>query len=290
MRVPDEVRKCVAFVCSKSKTSHEIRPVGTAFFLSIPTSRTGNLFSYVVTAKHVVEGIRQRSEDQIVYLRVNMKSRAPEHIATPIEKWEFHSQDLSADVAVLPGMQLDGVDCLHVPVTMVATSGLFSSAGLGVGDEVFLTGLFVGHSGRSRNIPIVRVGTIAAMPEEPVATKIGDIEAYLVEARSIGGLSGSPVFVHLGPMREDPVTGSYQMLERGQFFLLGLMHGHWKVELAAVGTDDAGEEAVNMGIAIVVPISKVLDIINQPKHAEARRVWEEEMGTISGGAGVGPSR
>ena len=66
-----------------------------------------------------------------------------------------------------------------------------------VGEEVFVTGLFSHHHGQSKNIPIVRVGNISAMPEEKIQTKEHLMDAYLIEARSIGGLSGSPVFVIL---------------------------------------------------------------------------------------------
>src|SRR5436309_3387462 len=72
---------------------------------------------------------------------------------------------------------------------------------IGPGDEVFMTGLFTRLEGRSRNIPIVRMGKVAMMPGEEMLpdAKIsgwrGGIEAYLVEARSAGGMSGSPAFV-----------------------------------------------------------------------------------------------
>ena len=83
---------------------------------------------------------------------------------------------------------------------MVATDKVINDNAIGVGDEVFLTGLFANHIGQQRNLPIIRVGNIALMPEEPVQhPSLGPIDAYLIEARSIGGLSGSPVFVHLAP-------------------------------------------------------------------------------------------
>jgi hypothetical protein len=64
---------------------------------------------------------------------------------------------------------------------------------IGIGNEVAFAGLFVNHHGKKRNEPIVRFGNICGIPSEPVSTKAGDIEAYLVESRSVGGLSGSPV-------------------------------------------------------------------------------------------------
>jgi hypothetical protein len=44
--------------------------------------------------------------------------------------------------------------------------------------------------------PIVRIGTVAALREEPVLSRDGHpMDVYLVESQSIGGLSGSPVFI-----------------------------------------------------------------------------------------------
>jgi hypothetical protein len=50
------------------------------------------------------------------------------------------------------------------------------------------------HTGDLKNVPIVRVGNLASYPSEQIQTRaFGRMEAYLIEARSIGGLSGSPV-------------------------------------------------------------------------------------------------
>jgi len=52
MLVPEEVRKCVAFLCYKAENT--VKLAGTAFFVSIPVkSRQGKSFIYVVTAKHI---------------------------------------------------------------------------------------------------------------------------------------------------------------------------------------------------------------------------------------------
>jgi hypothetical protein len=61
----------------------------------------------------------------------------------------------------------------------------------------------VQRAGSTRNIPIVRTGVIAAMPaiDEPFVRKGEEYHAYLAEMRSIGGLSGSPVFVFLDRTR-----------------------------------------------------------------------------------------
>jgi hypothetical protein len=147
---------------------------------------------------------------------------------------------------------------------------------IGTGDEVFMTGLFVHLAGKGRNIPIVRTGNLAMLPTERVPTALGDMDAYLIEARSIGGLSGSPVFV-----REtiNLKTGDDEFLSGlGPIYLLGVIHGHWDIPPDAKNdirvVDETG--SVNMGVAIVTPASKLLDVINQDELMEARRQAAED--------------
>lgn len=48
---------------------------------------------------------------------------------------------------------------------------------IGVGDEIAIIGAFFPRIGETKNIPIVRIGTISAMPEEPVPTDFGFMDA-----------------------------------------------------------------------------------------------------------------
>jgi hypothetical protein len=194
-----------------------------------------------------------------------------QYVVSHVDQWLTHPDaTLVDDVAVLawaPPAEL--VDYLVYPVE----SSVSETTGHGVGDEVFLPGLFVNHVGRERNIPIVRTGNIAAMPDEPIDSKIGSLDAYLVEARSIGGLSGSPVFVNLGLYRR--VGGTLMQAQDGQsvFRLLGLMHGHYQLKAPvtnAAELDGLSDEAINMGIAIVVPADRIKDVVNRREYAEAR--------------------
>ena len=61
MRVPDEVRKCVAYVglpVVNAAGQRAMRPGGTAFFVSIPSAVAGRNFIYLVTAKHVAAAVQ----------------------------------------------------------------------------------------------------------------------------------------------------------------------------------------------------------------------------------------
>ena len=57
-------------------------------------------------------------------------------------------------------------DILPMPFGAFLTREDFKKEGIGLGDEVIISGLFVKHHGRQRNVPIIRVGNVAAMPEE----------------------------------------------------------------------------------------------------------------------------
>lgn len=118
------------------------------------------------------------------------------------------------------------------------------------------------------------------MPEEPVKTSLGSVNAYLVEARSIGGLSGSPVFLHMPSLRFfQSGTGRVEpppMKRTGpSFFLLGVMHGHFHIDPA--GQYVATSDYVNMGIGTVTPATAIIETIEQPSLAEGRRRLTEKL-------------
>ena len=270
MQIPEVIRECVAFACFR--TTGGMKLAGTVFFVRVNSDEIGAAFIYVVTARHVIAGIQKESSDGKVLLRVNMKAGASQLVETDISQWKFHPDDV-ADVAVLQlALPQETVAYRTIPVEMAATEEVIKQEEIGVGDDVFLTGLFVNHVGRERNLPIVRVGNIALMPEERVQTKaVGPIDAYLVESRSIGGLSGSPVFVYLGSARR--VGNTMNLGANNRYFWLGLMHGHFDLDRKDdedLTQDAFAQERVNMGIAIVVPAYKILEVINQPEIVSMR--------------------
>lgn len=274
MRVPDEVRKCVAFIGADFGRARPL--VGTCSFLGLGDESW--YYNYAVTAAHVIEGIRDApGSNGMVYLRLNTREGGAKWAVSRVDQWVMHSTDPSVDVAVLPFGSLAGLDHLAYLMTGALTAETIEIQRIGVGEEVFLTGLFVNHSGTNRNIPIVRLGAIAAMPEEAVQTARGPMEAYLIEARSIGGLSGSPVFLHLGIVRFMDGGVKHAQSEHGPFYLLGLMHGHWQVTAPssdAIDPDGLHEETVNMGIGIVVPAAKIIEVLNEPVLKQPR---DDEM-------------
>jgi hypothetical protein len=187
-----------------------------------------------------------------------------------LSNWRFHPTDNSIDVAVIEQGIPSNADQLVLPLSLGADREKFDKNDIDLGDEVFISGLFVHHYGKHRNIQIVRVGNLAALNEEKVGTKRGLIDAYLIEARSIGGLSGSPVFLNLGTSRL--IEGALKFHSDGPMcFLLGLIHGHFDVTagdtLVDGSMEDAARESVNSGIAIVVPFEKIWEVVDHAMRA-----------------------
>src|SRR5262249_33277136 len=101
----------------------------------------------------------------------------------------------------------------------------------GPGDEIATIGLYTSHSGVSKNIPVVRIGHLAMMPDEPVLTQNGVyLKAYLVEVRSIAGLSGSPVFLNVPQIRV--VDAKIEVRSGLGVIFIGMMLGYHVVASA----------------------------------------------------------
>jgi hypothetical protein len=283
MRIPDRLVKCTGFI------SHDLPTldfIGTVFIVGIHDGTPGNALLHLVTAKHVAEVFDPGS----CIIALNGKDGAPLFPKIGKEddiQWFYHPTEPNAvDVAVVPfaTARLDEYDIEWVPEEMFATPDRIKQFGLGLGDELVAIGLFTGFHGNSVVTPIVRTGNLAMMPTDRVPVKNFDpMQVYLAEGRSIGGLSGSPIFArntvnlqtHKAVHDVYGRIGMEYIAGLGRLHFLGLMHGHWDVELgAALRISQA--EAVNMGISIIVPAQQILETLYQPKLVELRKQIRED--------------
>ena len=287
MRVPDIYLNCVGFV---GEVTHRDSAgisgdlCATGFFVSVPceSPRLRGIQSvYFVTAKHVASDLKGRE----LYFLVNKIGGGVTPFTTVFgNHWYLHPTDKTADVAVIQvGLQSDA-DIRTVFIANFATPDKIEEMNLGIGDEVFTVGLFTLAAGTSRNKPIVRHGNIAMMPAEQIQTELGYADVYLIEARSIGGLSGSPVFVR--PTLHVPLKDNNGMAQHGFCVghggtLLGLMHGHWDIEESQINSPKLvhnHKRGVNIGFGIVVPAIKIMETINRPELVKRR--WELERAEL----------
>src|SRR5579863_5082781 len=157
MQLPDDIRKCVAYI-GYSNSTGIYKLAGTVFFLAKPSSRPNLNFTYAVTAAHVILGIVKNGGR--VAIRLNLRSGGHRWVETGA--WAVHRNfdtdnvDVSFSSFPLDTFDKGGVDHTAYPLAGLAGSETLRKNAVGIGDEIFLTGLFYPHSGTSRNIPIVR--------------------------------------------------------------------------------------------------------------------------------------
>lgn len=195
MRINDDVKRCVVFIACKLGGG-KIQYVGSGFIVVIPSQVEDEMgFHYMVTAKHValvLDGLD-------VFVQALQKDGSVIKFDAPDMKWVFHLED-DVDVAVIPITPLgSNVDYCALSTMMFLGASDMQKLGIGIGDEVIVSGLFTRL--RQTIDSIVRIGNIAMLPRGKVITgeitpgKYVPMEGYLIDQRSLGGMSGCPVFV-----------------------------------------------------------------------------------------------
>ena len=311
MRIPDAIRKNVAFLgrkITKGGSEESLWFGGTGFFINVPAATRDRWYVYLVTAKHVAEQLSLG--DWLV--RINMVNGKFEDIhLNKCHKWYFHPDDKTTDVAITQVQIPEFADIAALPESTFLCNEEFSSTGVGAGDDLYMVGLFNKMRGTSRNQPIVRMGNIAMIPDagelvpgvnigykegEGKIPNVVETEAYLIEARSLGGLSGSPVFVRPAVSWPDSMHvrgGSPEkvdfLLATNSFYLLGLVNSHWEIDpkernepySRSFASDKS--ESVNMGIAVVIPVKKIRETLYHPElvaqRARTDATYTAEQGT-----------
>lgn len=274
VRVNDDARKSVVFF--GVPTPEGIEYGGTGFMLC--DFEEGILIPYIVTARHVAEEL-DKFRDTGFYIRANRKDGGNPLVEIESAEWAYHP-DPTVDLAVA-NLSLSGkiFDIIYYPLRDKFFGNEDRVAKYGTpnnvicGDPVSIIGLFRLHAGKQRNIPIVHTGHVAALPDPneriPIKGSRGnsfEAEAYLVEAQTLDGLSGSPVFTKehlvltaLGSHHGEH-AGAY-----GALVLLGLYVGSWEGHPGEILASDKGLRSdkirVPVGMGIVVPVQKIIDIV-----------------------------
>jgi hypothetical protein len=256
-RLRDGFLDCAVYLYrSEHEADEGINAGGTGFLMSVPAPEISPtaIFIYVVTNRHVVSKAR--------FVRINRVEGGFSTIE--LNNWFLSETD---DLAIHT-IRFTGNDILyrHVSLGMVMTEEIANEIGLGIGDNVFLVGRFINHEGKQRNTPTVRFGNIAQMPSEPVETLVNGIPhqqiSILADVKSIGGYSGSPVFLN-----------ENSLFKRGEnrkpankHWLVGVDWGHIYDWAPICGFDGnpvaAGHQVrMNTGMACIVPAWRLLELI-----------------------------
>lgn len=280
MQIPDEIRKLITFV--RTEAGGNVW-VGTGFFVSEPVADW--YAGYIVTCRHCVDPPERDAPVSNITVRLNLRAGGSAELSTTVGDWLLHPE---SDVAIYPAMPDRRVfDYEHYHARPGATAEFIRDRHVRAGEDVFMTGLLTYHPGETRMLPIIRVGNIAAFPEDRVLLRTGTTEhVILVETRSIAGLSGSPVFIHFGDWRRDeeghltPLGDFPKGYFAGPNWLMGIMHGVYMTEgNDPDGIGDAVGEPLNTGIGVVIPIERVHELLDHPTLREQRDLFRKKRET-----------
>jgi hypothetical protein len=287
--------QCVAFICGHGLRRRE--PLGTATFIAVPEDDLSIV--YAVTARHVITKNAHRD----LCLRVSLKGGGYRDIPTQGERWSLHdSTDIAAIRIDIPDEEYEA---RWIPPSFFATLQQIrildiSGWRVGEGDEVFYPGLFTKFHGRHQMLPVVRFGHISLMPYEPIPIEwhdparnknsLRDIEAYLIEAKSWHGFSGSPVFLYYPleelvrralnkaerdrGMRDDNTLQRFTDMRQGlrQANMIGIVSAYWDYE-----ADLRRKYSVHAGLAVVIPTDAVIELLNgEVLMSERKKIAAEE--------------
>jgi hypothetical protein len=283
--VDSSFRKCVALLYVESTTDSGERgfsPCGTAFFVGFQTEGV----VYAVTARHVVDSSRPRGP---LFLGVRTRSAGMVSLQVPEDAWDsLPRTDVSVARVALPKDN----DVIVIGTNDLADDGYVVQEQIGEGDELFLCGLFASSVGITE--PIVRFGHIALARRQLIPLELSKGEAaiptdaYLAEAQSYGGQSGSPAFVYLSPNRfpgrfvsQMTIGGPPSMKAQLNMALLGVVHGHVplmeEIEWERESEMPSAHIDVNAGISAVIPAQKILDTLMIEELREDRERTLEEI-------------
>ena len=280
MRVPDLLIKSIGFVAEvlgPDLSPGSLDPIATTFLVSIPTKIHTGRFFYAITARHVFSG----TPDVKTVVIVNSKGGGVTELPI-LGEWHHHP-DPKVDVSATPVKYDPSMDVSAFDIEDCFDES-HNPENIGLGDEVFFAGLFTPAPGISRITPIVRHGNLAMLPCEQIQTAEGYADVYLIEARSIGGISGSPVFVRETLALPVSRDGGEKCIMQGigKFKLLGIVQGHWDVDESMINQAyiSHARRGVNLGIAKVIPAKKIIETINGPGLRALREEELRRFGTV----------
>ncbi|MDE2104694.1 MAG: hypothetical protein KGL39_46085 [Patescibacteria group bacterium] len=303
MQIEEQILKCIGFIGESSPAGFVAD--GTCFLVRV--TEEGEWFAYLVTARHLVRPHRFGREelplDGKVHIRFSRRDKPPKIIETLRSDW-FPHPDRHVDVCIYPfNFRLHDADGdLDTGTLALTTDGdlrpiLYSpeeekiSGPIQIGDDVFFPSVFSGHVGEKENIPVVRIGHVAAISKEGIRAGSPTKGAYLIETKSLGGSSGAPVFLHLRPLaprgliKHQSVGPTNRIVPYALIgIVLGAHSGSYRHDILTdnEGTITAKDADFNAGLSVVLPIQHAMDIIDGEPMKTARANTIKMAKAISG--------
>lgn len=271
-RIDTRYMNCVAFLYPNTKAAESGSAYGgSGFLLTIPFEQEidGELRShvYVITNSHVIR------EFNSPVIRLNKSTGEQEIIPNTIADWhdDWNQDDLA--VCKIDDTKMRLLQWLAPEPHDLVTEEQYQNQDIEIGDDVIMIGRFVGYDGKQQNLPIVRFGTVAMWPIDPVQHPRQGLkqDSWLIECHSIPGTSGSPVFT---TKKDD---AGYTVPDK----LLGINWGY-PPHRVPVYRNKTKEEFANIygempsGIGAVIPSWNLMKFLNRSDMVDARKKFERD--------------
>ncbi len=281
-RVPTKFEKCVFYLYGLNPMTGKLEgPGATGCFVAWPSEElTGEYHLYAVSNRHAV------SEHSCI--RVNAHRGNTAMIDREPHEWlSRNGVDLAA-TDVTDDLNPNAHDFGLIYSSDFLTDDRAAGFEVGIGDQVFMMGLFADHNGGRLNVPAARFGNIAAMPHvdrrvslfrrDPYA-----MPCYLNDMRSRSGFSGSPVWVWRTPSDDlnfygpEGSEGTAFVIGRTFLCFLGIHRGQFQerttvLSAETVHTIKHGTELqIASAMTVVIPADEIRGLLYDERFAEQRR-------------------
>lgn len=279
VRIANDARRSVVFFGVTGPNG--IQYGGTGF--TICDSEQGVPVPFLVTCRHVAKALEKFDE---FFIRLNTKAGGAVDIPVQEIEWTYPPDETVDLAAISLGIDQRHFDIVYYPADRLGIASTKDDPEKVVcGDPVNIVGLFRLHFGSQRLVPFVHTGNVAVLADSneliPVIDRLTrepvKMEAHLIEAQTLDGLSGSPVFIHETVGLEGFDLGDGLAPKAyGMVRLLGLYAGSWDGEPGTILAEDRdlrGNVRVPVGVGVVVPGDKILELIREhPEMKEAREM------------------
>lgn len=253
---------------------------GSGFLLAVPSS-------VVEEKKHIYAVTNQHVTARSRVVRMNTRGGGTDILPLGPEQWLDHPAGDDLSIAFIPDEALRGFYYRSIHEEMLLSKAEMDQQGIGPGEDVCMVGRFVTHEGRKENRPTVRFGNISQMPWEPIyqPERAHWQESFLIEMRSHGAYSGSPVFNIFDPhvIR----TGAPGDISE-ETFLIGVDWGHI-LTLDTVLQEDGRTPAkegwkikAHSGQSGVVPAWRLRELLDWEPVMRARQQEDEGLAKKEG--------
>ncbi len=272
-RIDDSFIDSVIFIYPSKQAAFDGEKVGgSGVLIGVPLEENSSYkLVYAVTNAHVALNPNNPSP----VIRVNTKDNNFDIIETTQDQW--HRHPLGDDLAIMPiRLKSQFHKFNYTKREGLITREFINEHNIGPGDGVFLIGRFIHHEGKKQNLPLVRRGIISLMDKEPIRNHFTGLaqDSIVVETRSIGGYSGSPVIVIVEPLSHRPHTSDLSLNWHAR--LLGIDWGHIQIHEPVIDQSgnkhpDKWQVQTNSAMTCIVPAWKIEDLLELEEMVEIRK-------------------